>query len=115
LIQDTATPWEFSDEEINFMVSDAGSAEAASIELLDTLATKYTAMAESESTSALSRSWGNRAEKYRAQADRLRARSQAPVPYCAGISLADKDIDEADTDMVGSRFTRGQFRDPDLT
>ena len=38
--------------------------------------------------------------------------AQAGVPYAGGISVSDKQSVAANSDRVGSRFVRGQFRNP---
>ena len=38
--------------------------------------------------------------------------TQTGVAYAGGISVSDKQAVAADSDRVGSRFVRGQFRNP---
>jgi len=107
LIRDTvASTKEFEDEEIAYMLTTKGDVRSAAILALKTLAAKYaTAVDKAVGDLRLSLS-----QKYEHYVDLIRQYEKeavlVAVPYAGGISVADKDTYEQDSDRVKPRFTK---------
>lgn len=102
----------FSNEEIDYAVSEEGSARRAAAQLCDQIAASPALVDKSVGDLRVSRS--QQATNMRALAQRLRTRSAlAAGVYAGGISYADKELNEADNDVNQPAFYRGQFDHPD--
>lgn len=113
LLKDTnASSPLLQDEELAFYLTENGSnVWRAAADAADALAARE---ADSKSVGDLAISgfgtnWANVASKYR-----MRANSQV-APYAGGISLADKQAFEDDTDRVRPAFTRSAMEMPGTT
>lgn len=76
LIHDTESPWLFSDEEIQYMLSTEGSVYSAAAELAVVQSTKYTDRAD-KTVGPLSIRYGDLANRWLALAKSLRSRGGA--------------------------------------
>ncbi len=112
LIGDTdTTDQQISDEEVNWLITEngnnvylAGSASARKV------AAEFTRQVRTKTVGALSISYAARAQEYRDLADDLRQQASTKIAlavYAGGISRADKELQEADTDWDKPAFTRG--------
>ena len=109
----TTTPAnELEDEDIDVLLADHGSKERAAIAAARALGAKYARKSDktvgrlSISASQISRQYFETAKEL----ERNLSRSVGGVAlYAGGISQADKDTEEADTDRVSPAFARGQF------
>lgn len=102
-----------SDEEIAYLLAQAGTSVGAAIMACEALAAGWNAQPESQSTGGISVSRGAMASKFYARAASLRARRLSPVPYLGGMSISDKETDQTDSDMTGPRFFRGMGDNPE--
>lgn len=111
LIGDTeATDPQLQDEEIAWLLAEAGNVYGAAVAACEALAAKYARQVNRSVAGAggLSVSAGDRAQHYRDLAETLQIRARKarrPVPFAGGISDAQKDAVEADTDRVAPAFT----------
>lgn len=114
LIGDTdSTDQQLSNEEINAALADtADSPYAAAVICIEALVSRYSRLV-TKSIGDLSISYGDKAKNYRGLLGDLRRRAtlQLCTPYAGGISVADKEIDEADSDVVQPFFKRGMHDD----
>lgn len=120
LVGDTDTNDQLiSDEEIAWTNEQvAGSATAttdlytAAYRVMVAIASKFSRLAN-QSMGDMRVDLAQKADNARTQAEQLRQLAQrenlTPVPYAGGISVADKNVDRADSDRVGPFFTTGQF------
>lgn len=110
LIGDTdTTDQQFSNEEIDAILADnADEPYATAIVLIEGLIARYSRYI-SKSVGDLSISYGDRVKQYQSLLTGLRRRAsiQLCAPYAGGISIADKNVDEADDDRVSPYFTVG--------
>lgn len=110
LIGDTdTTDQQFSNEEINAILADNGDEPyATAIVLIEGLIARYSRYI-SKSVGDLSISYGDRVKQYQSLLAGLRRRAtlQLCKPYAGGISIADKQIDQADSDVVQPYFKVG--------
>lgn len=111
LVQDTdSADQQLSDQEVTAMLADSNSnAYIAAIACVRALMSKYTRRAD-KSVGDLSISWSQIAKGYQALIASLSlqaALSGAAAPYAGGISISDKQIDEANTDRVEPAFKKG--------
>jgi hypothetical protein len=99
------------DEEIGFFITQRSSVMGAAAECCRTLATQYSRSADiaggdqKVALSQLAKAYAARALGFDAQA----AMTGAGLPYCGGISVADKQVNENDPDRVIPEFARGMF------
>ena len=103
------------DSEITFCLSQESNVYEAAALGCEILAAKYSANPEQEKVGQLGLTWGSRAEKYSKKADALRAlrqRVSGVGVYVGGISVSDRQIDEADTDRVPPSFVIGMDDNP---
>lgn len=111
LIGDTDnTDQQLSDEEISALLSTFGTARSAAEHAARALAAKFTRLV-SKSVGDLSIQYQQRAAAYRELAADLKAsHATAGVTlFAGGISKADRETRDADTDRVKPRFDRGKF------
>lgn len=95
-------------EEITFALNEAGSVYGAAALVCEAIATKYAREADLKEVGDLKLRYQERVSNFRALAERLRTsgtRTNSRI-YAGGISVADKRIDEANTDRVPPRFRR---------
>ena len=115
LIGDTdTTDQQLQDAELDWFLSDEGSVSGAAIAAARAIQARYARMVD-KAVGDLRLSYSQRADHYADLATRLERRraQRTGVPFAGGISQAQKDTVEADTDRVEPYFTRGQFRDID--
>ncbi len=118
LIGDTNTNAQLlQDEELCFAESEFGpNIYATALAALDFAIVELSRSAESKSVGPLSLNYGDRAARLTAARARVEAlamkKAGVPIPYAGGISVADKEIDEADDDVVGHHFQVGGFDNP---
>lgn len=119
LIQDTDSDDPlFTDEELCFLEGEHGSATdiySTALAAIDIAVVGLTRKAESKSVGPLSLSYGDRARRLSEARERIEAlkrrKTGAPTPYAGGISVADKEIDEANSD-INKGFRIGQMDNP---
>lgn len=112
LIGDTkSTAQELSDEEILWLLSKEGTPEQAAARAAEILASKYASLVD-KTVGALSISASQRFDHFTSLSSRLRATTTAllSAPYAGGISVADKDVAESDTDRVAPSFSRDMMK-----
>ena len=108
LIGDTdTTDQQLSDEEITYLLTSAGSVKAAALEAARSLWAKYSRMVD-QKTGDIDIKYSQRKDAYAALIRQLQL-GMLPVPYAGGISEDDKQVDEADSDVVQPAFTRGMM------
>ena len=108
LIGDTDTDdQQLSDEEINYLLTSTGSVQAAALEAARSLWAKYSRMVD-QKTGDIDIKYSQRKDAYAALIRQLQL-GMLPVPYAGGISEDDKQVDEADSDVVQPAFTRGMM------
>jgi hypothetical protein len=120
LIGDTDTNDQLiNDEEIAWINNQLTGSDTATTALYNvayraciTIASKFSRMAD-KSVGDLRVSMSQKAKAYREQADSLLLlagrEGSVPTPYAGGISIADKDVDQGDSDIVEPSFSFGQF------
>ena len=100
---------QITDEEIEFLLTDEGTnALRAAARAAEAISAKYARQVD-KTVGGLSLQAGRRAEKYATLAKELWQRASRtgkglPTPYTGGISQADKEINEADTDRTQPSF-----------
>jgi len=107
------------DEEIEVFLSDAGSKYSAAAAAARAIGAHFARKVD-KAVGKLRISMQQASEGYFDLADRLEreasigdgATGSLQLPYAGGISLADKAVDESDTDAPDYAFTRGQFDHP---
>lgn len=108
LIGDTDTnDQQLTDEEINFLIADKGSANRAALEAARSLQSKYSRLCD-QRTGKVDTKYSQRRSAYAALVRRLQL-NLGPVPYAGGISDGDKQIDEDDSDRVKPAFQVGMM------
>lgn len=105
-IGDTITgDQELSDEEIAYVLTQETNVKYASAACCDRIAAKYARKVE-KSVGDLKLSMQQKFDQYMKLAERIRSRAgSAPIPFAGGISLADKQNRELDTDRNQGPFT----------
>lgn len=104
---------ELQDEEIDVLISDQGSKERAAIAAARALGARYARKVDKQvgrlriSTSQAAQAYFNLADKLEGQLAQMAG--GAGGMYAGGISIADKEAEEADADRVAPAFARGQF------
>lgn len=108
-----------SDEEILGAITMAGNARAAAALVCEHLANRYATEGQKlRDDLGQEIDYGERAKFYTDRATQLRSRAAlAALPYAGGISLADKQVRELDSDRVEPAFTKALHddRDADLS
>lgn len=107
LIRDTvAATKEFEDEEILYMLATKGNPRSAAVLALKTLAVKYADKVD-KAVGDLRLSLSQKHAQYLAMIKQFEGEViLVAVPYAGGISVADKDSYEDDSDRVKPRFTK---------
>ena len=110
LIGDTDTSdQQLSNEEIDAaLVASGNDPYTAAISCVEALIAKYSRKV-TKSMGDLSINYGDIVANYRSLLGDIRRRAtlQLCTPYAGGISIADKEIDEADSDRVQPSFYKG--------
>jgi hypothetical protein len=102
-----------SDEEIAMLLATEANVYMAAAIVAETAAQRIGGGVSSKSVEDLSISYSTTREEFKALAAKLRARGSGhQVPYCGGISIADKAAAEADTDVPLVAVRRGQHDNP---
>lgn len=106
------------DELISSAVTATGNNYLAAARMAEHLAMRFSREADTTvndgSGASRTKSLSQRASAYRIMAAELRTSATsgeniAAMPYCGGISIADKDTREGDTDRVAPAFTVGMY------
>lgn len=101
-----------SDAEVDYALTEQGSIRAAAALCAEWLAARYTREV-SKSVGSLSIQLADKARQFRELAAQLRANSALyALPYAGGISIANKDSREDDSDRVEPAFYKGQLDNP---
>ncbi|MDE2467772.1 MAG: hypothetical protein KGL35_03280 [Bradyrhizobium sp.] len=115
LIGDTASPDPLmQDEEINFLISLRNSIYGAAAECCRSLAAQFARQADSTqgsmhtTYSSKSRAYASRAAQY----ENMAISRSGALPFAGGISIADKQQTEADSDRVPPQFNIGMDDNP---
>lgn len=116
LIQDTdSTDAEFTNEEINSVLSSLSAPQAA-ISLVDRLIAKYARKASNKKVGDLSIDYSQRIDALKALKKALQndvtLGNMSGAIYAGGISKDDKDTDLDDTDLVQPAFRIGMHDNP---
>lgn len=99
------------DAEINLITGQSGSIWSMAADACLAIASKFSRHAD-QTVGSLSYDFSQRAEQYKMRALDLRRRAVALVtPWAGGISIADKQTQEDDSDRVRPAFARGQHED----
>jgi len=97
------------DEEISAFVTSEGNREMGAALAAEAIGAQFARKVD-KSVGKLAISFSQASEHYFALAERLRREVAVGAgPYAGGISQADKDANEADTDVVAPSFTVQQF------
>jgi hypothetical protein len=112
-IQDTAAPWQTSDEEIDFVLTQFSNPMLAAANVARALSAKY-ARLPSKRVGDFALSYGELTKNYADLAAQLESQGQTfnLQPYSGGISKADIAQVAANTDRVAPPFRRDQFDNP---
>jgi len=104
---------QLDDREIDFLLIQDGNPISAAACAADALAAKYARQVDNDSGSN-SDSASQRSTAYLALAAELRRKlgRRAVAPFCGGISVADKQTRENDSDRVAPSFTRDMNDNP---
>lgn len=113
MVEDTiSTDPQLQDEEINWLVTQEGSTYLAAARAAETIAARYARQVD-RSVGAMKLSASQRFKTYSELSSALRAKARMMVsPYAGGISQADKQTNEQDTDRVAPAFGSGMMRNP---
>jgi hypothetical protein len=121
-IGDTNTSVELlTDSQVDFLLEDEGNnAIRAAARAAEILAAKYASQAEEKKVGplTLTNRRQSQADRYQRLAKTLWSRAllgSGAAPFAGGISVADKELREADTDRTPSIFTRGMMEYTDDT
>ena len=112
LIGDTDTAdQQLTDAEIAYLVTAEGGVSAAAVAAVRALLAKFARLVD-KSVGDLSVSYSQRRDQYQALLGELKTRHamRSATPFAGGISLAQKDSVEDDSDRVPPAFERDQFR-----
>ena len=98
-----------TNEEVEYLIASAGSANAAAVAAAVVLATRYSGLAKSKAVGDLRIEYESRAEGYRALIKKLETGGVSgstahPIAYAGGISISDKEAQEDDDDRVEPGF-----------
>ena len=101
------------DAEIKYMITTEGTVLAAAVAGSLAIASRYAKLID-ESVGNVSKSYSQRFEHYTLLSGQLRRRNaeKSVLPYASGISEADKETLETDTDNVRSAFTKNLHDSP---
>lgn len=111
LIGDTLeTDKQFQNEELDYLITKYVTAESTALQAARSLVAKY-ARSVTRAVGELKVEYSERVTNYRALVEELVVLASTsggvPLPYAGGISQADKDVQDTDTD-VPERFRYGQ-------
>ena len=108
-----STDPQLTDGEIDSLVSDEGSKEAAALAAVRAILAKYARLVD-KSVGDLHLSYSQRQASYQALAERLERlyALRTAIPFAGGISISGKETLEDDTDRVAPFAKRGQFSQP---
>ena len=109
IIGDTdSSDQQFSDEELDYLLTEYGSPLAAAVPAIEALIAKYSRYAD-QRTGDISISYSKRVDQYNDLLDTIKEKlaTADARPYCGGISISDREIDEDDDDRVAPAFDRG--------
>jgi hypothetical protein len=111
LIGDTdTTDQQLSNEEVAYLLSEFGSPVLAAQQAAQALAAKFSRLVTKE-VGDLRIEYSDRAKAYASMADALGGSTAAAVGnaqlYAGGISIAEKEVDASDEDLVQPYFTTG--------
>lgn len=116
LVQDVTSSTQLvQNEEINWVLSIYPNVWRAASEVAGSIATHFAKMARSKSVGSLSIQWGERAKEFKERASSLKAQSETLRTfsvYAGGISVADKNAHDDDTDWDKPAFARGMHDFP---
>ena len=106
LIQDTnVASAMLQDEEITFMLTEYPNYRLAAAACAEALSLKFAGMPQEKKIGNLSLFYGDQAKKYSELASKLRTQaSKILLPYAGGISKADKNAINNDSDRVKPAF-----------
>lgn len=112
-ISDRAAPWQLTDEEINYTLTQYPNALLAAAAIANELAMKW-ALYVDKSVGDLRLSYSQRAKLYADLATKLQGMGESSGAriYAGGTSLGDMAAVEANSDRVKQPFSRGQFDIP---
>ena len=112
LIGDTdSSDQQLTDEEIAYLLTEYTAPKRAALEAARSLQAKYSRLCD-QRTGDISISYSQRRDSYAALVRDLQ-RGMLGAPYAGGISQADKDSDEDDTDRVKPAFRVEMMANPD--
>ena len=99
------------DEEISYAIGDANNNKMAAARVLRSMANRYTILATDTKVGELSIKYGERGKALALQASEMErsAALRTAMPYASGISQADMDVADNDTDAVDASFGVGQL------
>jgi hypothetical protein len=110
---DSADP-QLSDAELNYLLTQKGSVQAAAIAACQRLITKYSRFVDSRFGPS-SEANSQRVTMYKTTLAELRREAGTScVPFAGGISKSSKDAYNADNDRVAPFFGRDKFSNPGL-
>lgn len=105
------SPATLSDEEIAWLVSEAGgNVYRAAMDSANELAAKYAGLIQTKTVGSLSITYAARAQGFKDIASNLKTRAlrhTTVAPYAGGISKSDKALNESDTDWDRPPFSIG--------
>jgi hypothetical protein len=100
---------QLQDEEVEYLLAEHGSPQQAAIAACEALYALYSRYAD-QKTGDISISYSKRADQVRALATTIQQRTSLNVaPYAGGISRADREVDEGDSDRVVPAFDVGSM------
>lgn len=109
------------DDEIDFFIDTEANIYFAAARAAGAIAAQFHRLATDKKIGDLSRSYSSKAEDYKQLQADLNERGKAKPstgivsPKFGGTSIATKDANNDNDDLVQSRFKRGQFNYPDNT
>lgn len=109
-IQDTASPWLFSDEEIEFALTKYGAPLATSAALCETAAAQFARLCD-KSVGDLRISYSQRQQAYLNLAGKFRADAvtENMTVYIGGVSKSDVTLVSQNSDRIKPPFRETQF------
>lgn len=112
-IQDTASPWLASNQEITYVLVNYPNPILAAAQMCRSIATKF-ANAVNKRVGDLSINYSDKSKAYLAMAEQfdLQGVMSGLTPYAGGISLSDMQADVQNTDKVRPPFYQDQFDIP---
>lgn len=104
-----------TDEEIAYLLTQNGTVSLAAVAACEAIAAKFSRMVD-KAVGDLRLSASQKSEQYLKLAQTLKRKGalKNAMPYSGGISIADKQANENDTDRVPPPFTTTQFDVPGI-